>query len=293
MDKKFLPVCVENVPGELKALRQWVLWRGVERDGRWTKVPYSAAGGKASSSDSDTWTDFGSASEAYKSGSWDGIGFVFAQGGDLSGIDLDRCFGEDGRLDPKTEAIVNALRSYTEYSVSGEGLHIIMRASLKNGVRTSSRSMIDTPVEIYPHGRYFTVTGRVFGGMSEIRDGQGVIDYLASVVSPSTSGQGNRHSHAGRPYLGNGELIKKAMSAKNGEKFKRLWGGDTSLYGGDESRADAALAAMLMFWTGGDRERADCLFRQSGLYRPEKWDRRPDYRERTFNFASGRAGRQK
>ncbi|MDR1021235.1 MAG: hypothetical protein LBL73_10795, partial [Synergistaceae bacterium] len=160
-----MTVCFENIPGELKALRQWVLWRGERRVDRMTKVPYSVAGSKASSSDSDTWANFGSAAEAYKSGSWDGIGFVFAQGGGIAGIDLDRCFGEDGRLDPKTEAMVNALRSYTEYSASGKGLHIIALANLENGVRTSSRSMIDTPIEIYPHGRYFTVTDRVFGGM--------------------------------------------------------------------------------------------------------------------------------
>jgi putative DNA primase/helicase len=258
-----------------------------------TKVPYSVTGNKASSSDSNTWTDFGSAVEAYKSGSWDGIGFVFVQGGGITGIDLDHCFDSDGKLDPKTEALVNTLSSYTEYSVSGKGLHIITRGSLGKGLRTSGRSLIDIPIEMHSQGKYFTVTGRVFSGMAEIKDGQGVIDYLSSVISPSDSGKKNQCQSAKRPYLGNDELIKKAMSAKNGEKFKRLWNGDTSMYGGDESRADAALIVMLMFWTNRDRERADCLFRQSGLYRPEKWDKRPDYRERTFNFASGHAGRPK
>jgi putative DNA primase/helicase len=290
MDKEFPPVCIENIPTELKALRQWVLWRGEQRGDRMTKVPYSVAGKKASSSDRSTWTDFDSAAEASKFGSFDGIGFVFVQGGGITGIDLDHCFDPDGKLDPKTEALVNALSSYTEYSVSGKGLHIIVQGNLEKGVRTSSRSRIDIPVEVYSHGRYFTVTGRVFGDMSEIKDGQKVIDYLSTVVSPSDSEKKNQRQSAKRPYLGNDELIKKAMSAKNGEKFKRLWNGDTSMYGGDESRADAALIVMLMFWTNGDRDRADCLFRQSGLYRPEKWDRRPDYRERTFNFASGHAG---
>ena len=118
MDKKFLLVCVENIPGELKALRQWVLWRGVERGGRWTKVPYSMAGQMASSADRTTWADFDSAADGYMSGSYDGIGFVFAEGGGLVGIDLDRCL-RDGELEPKAAAIVEALSSYTEYSVSG------------------------------------------------------------------------------------------------------------------------------------------------------------------------------
>jgi putative DNA primase/helicase len=208
MSKEFLPVCVENIPAELKALNQWVLWRGEQRGDRITKVPYSASGNRASSSDSDTWTDFGSAVEAYKSGAWDGIGFVFTQGGGLTGIDLDHCLDSEGKLELKTEALVNALCSYTEYSVSGKGLHVIVRGNLEKGVRTSSRSRIDIPVEIYSHGRYFTVTGRVFGGMAEIRDGQGVIDYLSGIISPGDNGKRGQPSGAKRPYLGNGELIR-------------------------------------------------------------------------------------
>jgi primase-polymerase (primpol)-like protein len=71
--------------------------------------------------------------------------------------------------------------------------------------------------------------------------------------------------------------------AKNGYKFARLWAGDTRDYGGDDSRADLALISMLLFWTGGNVDRADGLFRESGLMR-EKWDRE-DYRERTFEYA--------
>ena len=289
MDKGFLPVCVENIPGDMKALRQWVLWRGEHRGGRWTKVPYCAAGDRASSSDSNTWADFGSAEGAYKSGTWDGIGFVFAEGGGLTGIDLDHCVNQDGELEPKAAAIVSAIGSYTEYSVSGGGLHIIARASVGQGIRASSRSRLDIPVEIYSQGRYFTMTGNLYGEAANILHAQNVIDYLREVISPAVANGNTQQGKGHKPrYLDNDELIRKAMSAKNGDKFKRLWGGDVSMYGGDESRADAALIVMLMFWTGGDRERADRLFRQSGLYRAEKWDKRPDYRERTFNFASVR-----
>jgi primase-polymerase (primpol)-like protein len=62
-------------------------------------------------------------------------------------------------------------------------------------------------------------------------------------------------------------------SAPNGDRFTRLWAGNLSDYGDDHSRADAALCCMLPFWSGGDSDRIDRLFRRSGLMR-DKWDRR-------------------
>src|SRR4051794_3325617 len=49
--------------------------------------------------------------------------------------------------------------------------------------------------------------------------------------------------------------------------------------------ADLALVRALAFWTGGDPDRIDSLFRQSALMRP-KWDR-ADYRDRTIETALG------
>ena len=82
--------------------------------------------------------------------------------------------------------------------------------------------------------------------------------------------------------LSDEEVVRKALAASNGERFSRLWNGDTRGYG-SHSEADLALCGMLAFWTGGDATRIDSLFRQSGLYR-EKWDRK-DYRNRTITEA--------
>ena len=88
--------------------------------------------------------------------------------------------------------------------------------------------------------------------------------------------------------LSDAALIEKAFSAKSGFRFRKLWSGDTSDYDGDHSRADAALCRMLSFWTRGDRERIDRLFRMSGLMR-EKWNRRTGeetYGARTIRISS-------
>ena len=83
--------------------------------------------------------------------------------------------------------------------------------------------------------------------------------------------------------LEDSDLIEKAKNAKHGDKFRRLWNGDTSMHDNDHSRADLALCKRLAFWTGGEERRIDSLFRQSGLMR-EKWER-DDYRQGTIDTA--------
>jgi primase-polymerase (primpol)-like protein len=79
--------------------------------------------------------------------------------------------------------------------------------------------------------------------------------------------------------LPDSELLKRAMGSKSGDTIQRLLDGDSSLWSGRDSRypsqseADMGLCFFLGFWTGGDPDRMDRLFRDSGLCR-EKWDRR-------------------
>lgn len=272
---RFLPVSAENVPDELKALPQWVVWQAMERNGKLTKPPRQIDGQAAKANDPSTWTTFEKAMEAYEAGLSDGVGFVFAPGGGLVGVDLDHCVSrEDGTIAPKAEAIVEALGSYTEYSVSGKGLHIIVRAELEKGYRSG-------PIEVYPHGRFFTVTGNLHDERSELRANQAAVDGLVRAIRPEKT-RGTVATGGRRRYLPNSELIEKAMAARNGAKFSRLWAGDISGYP-SASEADVALLSLLLYWADGDEDRAALLFEQSGLCR-EKWTTRPDYRRFCFEF---------
>lgn len=155
---ELLAVIPDNVPEELKARRQWVVWRLEERNGDLTKVPYSPRGGEAKSNDLMTWGTFEDAYQAYGSGRYSGIGFVFCSGDPYAGVDLDGCVGpETGEVEPWATEIVAELGSYTEISPSGTGVHIIARGRLPEGRRRKGR------VEMYDQGRFFTVTGQVLG----------------------------------------------------------------------------------------------------------------------------------
>ena len=93
----------------------------------------------------------------------------------------------------------------------------------------------------------------------------------------------NNTARSGRVDLSDHALLEKIRASKDAAKFDRLWRGDTSEYRDDQSAADLALCALLVFWTGKDEQRIDSLFRQSGLYR-QKWER-DEYRERTIRRA--------
>lgn len=150
---------LDRVPVELTSRKQWVVWKAVPKKkepGKFTKVPYNPiTKRKASSTRPGDWVSFEDVVEAYTFDSqWSGIGFVFAPGDDIVGIDLDHCFKEDGDLTDDALLTVNTMDSYTERSPSGKGLHIICRGRLPGAGHCDNRN----GREIYSHGRFFTIT---------------------------------------------------------------------------------------------------------------------------------------
>jgi putative DNA primase/helicase len=263
-----------NIPQELKAHPNWVVWRTEERDGKPTKVPYHPDGYKASSTDPGTWSTFDEADVA--SIAYDGLGFVFT-GTPFAGVDLDHVLDGDN-LDPQAAEIVTVLSSYTERSPGGDGLHIIIKGELPEGRRRKGN------VEMYDAGRYFTMTGDHWPTTPTTIEERGA--QLAMVHRAVFSENGGGPQPAPRPSepldMSDRDLIERAMAAENGDKFRRLWRGDTSAYP-SPSEADLALCGLLAFWTQGDESRIERLFRQSGLMR-DKWGR-DDYRRRTISKA--------
>ena len=69
------------------------------------------------------------------------------------------------------------------------------------------------------------------------------------------------------------ERLEKARQAANGNNFIALFDrGDTSQYNNDHSNADFALCQKLAFYLEKDESMIDQAFRQSQLYREDKWN---------------------
>ena len=265
-------------PVNMGDLSQWVCWRAELREGKATKVPYSpGAGSRARSGDPATWGTLPEPKKAAREKDLDGIGFVFTASDPFCGVDLDACVDpKSGEIASWASEIVGELDSYTEFSPSGTGLHVLLRAELPPGGNRRVR------IEMYDRDRFFTVTDRRLRGTSRVVEErqEQLLALHDRLFSPRERDVPERQ---GKVALDNGldddEVLRKAASAANGARFSALWAGDRSGYTSD-SEADLALCSMLAFWVGPDEARISSLFSCSGLMR-EKWNRE-DYRQRTI-----------
>jgi putative DNA primase/helicase len=271
-----------GIPEELKRLPQWVNWTLEERDGKPTKIPLNPmTGGKAMSNNPSTWGSYDKAVARYRECENDciaGIGFVPTNG--YVGVDLDHCRNpETGLIESWAQEIVAQLKSYTEVTPSGTGVRVWVKGTLPDHGRKKGN------IEMYATGRFFTVTGQHLKGTPlDIYHREEELKTIHSKIF----GNGQEAKMNSRPEtstslsLSDANLIKMAMEAKNGGKFRLVWEGDWKGAGySSPSEADLALCVLLAFWTGRNAARIDTLFRQSGLMR-EKWDERHSGDGRTY-----------
>ena len=302
---------------ELKALPQWVAFKLImnEQKGKPDKVPYDPkTGGRAKANDPATWATYDEAvafadRRGYFNDRTGGIGFEFANG--IAGVDLDGVILPDGTLKPYAREIVERMNSYTEISPSGKGLHILFRMTGSMSDIGPRRRNDELGVEAYSEGRYFTITGQVYGDVKPIaeRTGEMRVVYEKYIVKPekaeaAKSNQSLPPTVETQPpktpqgervpseELSDGELWERMIASENGRDIQALYNGDISGYTRthqdgntypDHSAADMAMCLYLAYWTGNDAYRMDSMFRQTRLYR-DKWER-TDYRERTISEA--------
>ena len=281
---------------ELKKLPQWVAFRleTAEGQAKIRKVPLNPRTGKgAKANDATTWATYDEAvafaeQQGFFENRTGGIGFEFANG--IAGVDMDGVILPDGTLKPYAQDIVERMNSYTELSPSGKGLHILFRINGSMSDIGTHRKNDELGVEAYSEGRYFTVTGRVYGDAKPIGERTAEMKivyekYLAKskkterakpaqTISPTVETQPTKTPQGERissEDLSDSELWERMFASEEGHKIRALYHGDVSGHRNDWSRADLALTGYLDYWTGHDAYRMDSMFRQSKLMRP-KWD---------------------
>lgn len=277
----------------LKERRLWLLWKKQERNGKTAKVPFSANGGKCGTSEEykQTWVTYQEAEQAAKKFKGAGVGFVIPQ--NLFFLDIDH----QDQNDPVVKDILSRFNTYTEYSVSGDGIHVYGLCDFSKLPTYTEDGRVKLSKEYYAHhptngmelyigqltNRYAAYTGNAILDVPLADCTTAVIDILneymrkpeaeAKVKERKTTDLGKRAD----------SIIQALRRQKNGAKFSSLfdygaWGDCT-----DHSELDLLLCSIIAFHTKDNRELLDTIFRKSVLYR-EKWERE-DYREQTITKA--------
>ena len=157
---------LRSLPQAMQDLPHWLLWRfeSYAGDKKPRKVPYYASGRKrqgeqGSEKDRAELVSFDLVLAELQRGRWDGVGFAFLPGDGLIGIDIDGAIdAETGEVSQRCQAIIDACASYTEYSPSGRGVHIIVAGETKTFKDNS------IGLEVFCGRQFFTCTGRRWPG---------------------------------------------------------------------------------------------------------------------------------
>ena len=220
-----------------------------------TKVPYMPNGRKAAADDTATWSTYAECDAVVSQ--FSGVGCALGDG--VFGVDIDGCCdATTGKFTPESREIVIALDSYTEYSYSGDGCHVLGFGDLDEKYRKNKRKVIVKTVagckqiEIKSAGFYFVYTGRhLVKTPWDLMQRQTQLDALCADVAAVT------------------KTGLSVSAPDEAARFAKLWAGDMSDYADNHSTADMALVNILARRFNNNPFLIDAEFCKSGLNRPK------------------------
>jgi hypothetical protein len=157
---------VDSIPGELKAIKGWLVWKATTIDptrGKFNKIPIYP------SSRQNRHGEQGSAADMANLGTWDeamaalnddkslaGVGFALLPDFGVLALDVDHCV-TDGKLRPDVDLLVDD--TYAEFSPSGTGIRAFWLGEARDGKNH------DTGYELFHSKGFVTITGNwIVGG---------------------------------------------------------------------------------------------------------------------------------
>lgn len=262
---------------QLKTQKQWINWK-YNGD---KKIPISFKNQITGTNKEyqHTWGTFEQANSNIKA---NGIGLIFDNG--ICGIDIDK----RDLNDPITQDIFNLMDTYTEYSPSGKGFHILFTIDINK----LPKDILTKYYQKNPHNhiecyiseltnRFFTFTENVIIDKTINERTEQLLIFLEKYMLRPINTTPNTEEDLEETCKSIIDIINNTNQCT---KFQKLYfDGDISEYNGDASSADMALCCILAFYCGEDFELIDTLFCKSKLYR-KKWDR-VDYKHNTITKA--------
>ena len=158
---------VAEFPPELLTRQQWLIWRFVQKPGQKkpSKMPYYASGAirtgvQGSDEDRSALVNYEAAVASMEFHNADGLGCAFLPNDGLIGIDIDGALNDDVPAERRDRAqrIIEACASYTEYSPSMNGVHIIATG------HTETFKSNELGIEVFCGRQFFTMSGNPYPG---------------------------------------------------------------------------------------------------------------------------------
>ena len=245
-----------------------------------------------SSTDRSTWMDFGTAC-GWAAHYGLGVGYVCAADDPFTVIDVDVKNRFNAPNNPEKWTPVEVMNgywhfatqvacSYTESSISGQGLHIWVRGKIGRGVKRQG-------LELYSQERFVVCTGNavlpwpvadkealVLQMAAAFRAAQGA----SAVIDLDEIDQPELHT--------DDEILRRAEVAFNSNKYAALYEGHWQECGyPSQSEADMALMSMFTFYSRNN-EQCRRLFRSSALGRRAKASANDRYLNLTLGIIRAR-----
>lgn len=188
-------------PAAMVERDQWLVWTSTDDGRKIPRAPWVTGDPHqfVSALDPANWTSFAEASE-WQAKLPDGFELAYALTGadELVFLDLDDVIA-DGDPSPAATELVADADSYAAVSTSGTGLHIFVRGSLSDDVKslTGSLGEADEPasLEVYDRNRFIAMTGdHLEGTPSTVADGHSLLDELEERLASVSSATPDRAS---------------------------------------------------------------------------------------------------
>lgn len=264
-NRKRLDDLEANVPDEMKALKNWCVFRtkyNPETE-RQDKFVISPTDGKwAKTNDPDTWVDFETAIKYAEENDCAGLSFALDGKCGITCIDLDKSISKDGKLTESAEKLTQELAdTYTETSVSGNGIHIFVADDILRKTYKNRADLPDGEIEVYDSGRFISMTGNMRSKSNALSNcPTATMTWLHGTLGKKIAERENKpRSGVGQS---DNDVIERIRRSKRGHDFDTLMGGGAIT--GDKSRDDMILLNMLAFFTDCDRAQMESIFLSSG-----------------------------
>lgn len=161
--RKELANTVDNIPDSLKKLRRWVVFKIGRQGNKLKKFPINARTFEpAKSNCPEDWSSFGVVRSLVVKSKYQAVAFALVPDDGFVGFDFDNCVDSECQVHKAVVNVLDELNTYTESSISGNGVRAIVRGQLRGTRSTTKKTPWGDEFAMFDCGKFLIFTGNRF-----------------------------------------------------------------------------------------------------------------------------------